>query len=120
MMRLPHSSVHLDRLVGIASVDLSRPMFAIRELRRASANSDFAVYVFCPGCGTYLPMTGGFTHSMQSVWSLMYRFAYRSATRDPLGHPSPAGQFRTSTTWPWSSRICVSSRDTLDSPGLQK
>jgi len=85
MMRLPHSSVHPDRLVGIASVDLSRPMFAIRELRRASANSDFAVYVFCPGCGTYLPMTGGFTHSMQSVWSLMYRFAYRSATRDPLG-----------------------------------
>jgi hypothetical protein len=71
MMRLPHSSVHPDRLVGIASVDLSRPMFAIRELRRASANSDFAVYVFCPGCGTYLPMTGGFTHSMQSVWSLI-------------------------------------------------
>jgi hypothetical protein len=74
-----------DRLVGIASVDPSRPMFTIRELRRVSANSDFAAYVFCPGCGTYLPMTGGFTHSMQSVWSLMYRFAYRSATRGPLG-----------------------------------
>jgi predicted TIM-barrel fold metal-dependent hydrolase len=33
-MRLPHSSVHPDRLVGIASVDLSRPMFAIRRAVR--------------------------------------------------------------------------------------
>jgi hypothetical protein len=70
----------------------------LRELRRAVRELGFAVYVFCPCCGTCLPMTGGFTHSTQSVWSLMYRFAYRSATPDPLGHPSQAGQFRTSTT----------------------
>ena len=113
---------HPDRFAGLAAVDLTDPVGAVREIRAQSPISVSSACGSCPGCGTCRRTTAATTPCTWRASNSACRCAPRSATPGRCSRPSPAGRSRTSTrccsispTWwswaatsgyPWMARCC--------------
>ena len=91
---------HPNRFAGLATVDLDRPMEAIRELRRRVRTTDSSDCGWCPGCGTRRPPTAATIRCSPNAWSRGCRSAPRSDTPARCDRRRPDARFPTSTRWP--------------------
>jgi hypothetical protein len=90
MTTLPHSShAYPDRLVGIASVDLSRPMAAIRELRRAVRELGFRGLGILPWLWNLPPDDRRFYPLYAECVELDVPFCLQVGHTGPLGPSEP-------------------------------
>ena len=104
---------HPDRFAGLAAVDLSRPMAAVRELRRCVRDLGFKGLRVVPGYGRRRRPTAATTRCTPRALNSACRSARRSATPAPYARRRPVGRSPTSTrslsTSPnWSSWAATS------------
>jgi uncharacterized protein len=100
---------HPDRFVGVASVDLTRPMTAVAELRRCVEGHGFRALRVLPWLRGLPPDDRRYYRCSPPAASLTSPSAPRSVTPAHSARPIQAGRSRTSITSPWSSPICGSS-----------
>ena len=87
-----------NRFVGVASVDLFRPMDAVRELRRCVRDLGFKALRIVLGCGICRPMIAATTRCIPSVSSSAFLSVFRSDTQGRFVLLNPAGQALISIT----------------------
>jgi hypothetical protein len=85
------------RLRGVAGVDLSKPVAAVRELRRAVDELGFVALRIVPWLWQLPPTTGSTTRCTPLASNSESPSAPRSGTPDRCAPPRPAGPSRTST-----------------------
>src|SRR5712692_6258499 len=100
---------HPDRFIGIASVDLYRPMDGVRELRRRVKQDGFKGLRVLPwvwGCHRTIVAT---TRCLPNVANSTFHSARRLATRGRSGNPSRDAPCHISIASHWSFPSCASS-----------
>ncbi|HEX3779363.1 MAG TPA: amidohydrolase family protein [Pseudonocardiaceae bacterium] len=88
------------RLAGLASVDLHRPMAAVRELRRAVRELGFVGLRVVPWLWGLPPDDRRYYPLYAECVELGVPFCTRSGTPARCGHRRPVGRFRISIRWP--------------------
>jgi predicted TIM-barrel fold metal-dependent hydrolase len=106
-----------DRLVGVASVDLARPLAAVRELRRAVRGLGFRALRVLPWLWNLPPDDRRYTLCIRSASSSTSHSASKSVTRARSRPPSRVGRSPTWITWRWSSPTYESWAATSDTRG---
>jgi predicted TIM-barrel fold metal-dependent hydrolase len=100
------------QLVGIGAVDLSRPMEAVRELRRCVQQLGFRGLRIVPWLWNLPPDDRRYYPSTPSALNSGFRSASKWATPAPCAPRSPVVPFPTWTTWRSNFQNCESWRDT--------
>jgi predicted TIM-barrel fold metal-dependent hydrolase len=85
-----------ERFVGIAAVNLYRPLDAVRELRRCVKELGFRGLRIIPWLWNLPPTIAATIRCTPSVSTWVCRSACRSGTPDRCANRSPAGRFHTS------------------------
>ena len=100
---------HPACVVGVASVDITRPMAAVRELRRCVKEYGFKGLRVLPWLWVCRRTTAGTTRSMLNALSWTSPSASKWDTQGQSDRRSPDVPFPTWTMWPMNSLTCGSS-----------
>lgn len=86
-----HVRAHPDRFAGVASVDLTRPVDAVRELRRAVTDLGMVALRVVPWLWNLPPNDRRYYPLLQACVELGIPFCTQIGHTGPLCPPSPAG-----------------------------
>jgi uncharacterized protein len=110
-------AAHPQRFVGVASVDVTRPMAAVAELRRCVETFGFRALRVLPWLWGLPPDDRRYYPLLAAAASSISPSALRSGTPARSVPPLPAGRSRIWTTSRWSSPSCASSAVTSECRG---